>query len=270
MVVETRFEVDGVRYYRTGDRPELCYPSVTAILSRVASDASKKALAQWAINNPGGREAAANRGTAIHHACEDYLRGRIPQLPSELAGFWDGLAPLLDEYSSVLWSEKPLRPNWAHCTGVDGISRVWSHNYGYTGCPDLVGIRQGQVFLADFKTSVAPYCRYYPKDGRERSRFGGWMKFTKCAMQMAAYAIAFEETLGVRVHAGQIMVTTPEITQSFILRGDELDSYKVRWLQKKRKYNQLLEEAGQTPYLLRPTDAIIQAPAMADVTPVAA
>lgn len=268
--METRFEVDGVRYYRTGDRPELCYPSVTAILGAVASEASKKALAQWAINNPGGREAAANRGTIIHKACEDHLRGREVDVPDALTGFWDGMQPLLDEYSSVLWSEKPLRPEWMHCTGIDGISRVWSHNYGYTGCPDLVGIRHGQVFLADFKTSVAPYCRYYPKESRDRSRFGGWTKFTKCALQMAAYAIAFEETLGERIHAGQIMVTTPQVTQSFILRGDELEGFKVRWLQKKRIYNDILEGRGQAPYLLRPVSSSGQPAAMADVTPLAA
>lgn len=265
--METRFEVNGVRYYRTGDKPELCYPSVTAILGAVASDASKKALAQWAINNPGGREAAANRGTVIHKACEDYLRGKQPLVPADLAGFWDGIAPLLDEYSDVLWSEKPLRPEWSHCTGVDGISRVWSHDYGYTGCPDLVGIRGGQVFLADYKSSVAPYCRYYPKESRDRSRFGGWTKFTKCAMQMAAYAIAFEETLGIRVHAGQIIVTTPQITQSFILRGDELESFKVRWLQKKATYNAILEADGKRPWLLRPQQPVTTE---ADRTPIAA
>jgi hypothetical protein len=63
----TRFEIDGVRYYYT-DRADKAYPSVTAILSRTASEASKKALLTWNERNPGGREAAAARGTAIHSA----------------------------------------------------------------------------------------------------------------------------------------------------------------------------------------------------------
>lgn len=197
-------------------------------------------LASWNLRNPGAREAAAERGTIIHKACEDYIRGRSVSVPEEHMPYWNGLAQHLDRYDHFIWSEKPLRPEWSFCVGEDGISRVWSHEHRYCGCPDLVGVRKGVVLLADFKSSVNPYSRYYPREDN-RSQFGGWAKFNKCAIQLGAYAIALEETLGIDVHMAQILVTTPEITQSFLLRGDELNQFRYRWLQKVETYWRMVE-----------------------------
>jgi len=235
----TRFEIDGVRHYRTGDQPDRAYPSVTAILSKTAGAKSQQMLATWNLRNPGARDAAAKRGSIIHAACEDYIRGRPVQVPDELKGYWDGLSQHLDRYDYFIWSEKPLQPQWSFCTGTDGISRIWSHDHRYCGCPDLVGIRRGAAWLADFKSSVGPYSRYYPK-GDNRNLFGGWSKFTKCGIQLGAYAIALEETLGISIDLGQILVTTPELTQSFVLRGDEMDTFRYKWLQKVGEYYRLV------------------------------
>jgi hypothetical protein len=238
----TRFEVDGTRFYRTGDNPDKAYPSVTAILGKTSSDASKRALLSWQAKNPGGLQAAANRGTLVHAACEAYMRGLPVELPPDIQPFWDGLAQHLDRYDSFLWSEKPLQPQWSFCTGGDGISRIWSHKWRYCGCPDLIGIRNGIMILGDFKTSVGPYSRYYPKDRSSRVTFGGWSKWRKCATQLAAYAIASEETLGLHIDAAQILVATPEITQNFMLHGDDLAVYKYKWKQKVRLYYEMLEQ----------------------------
>jgi hypothetical protein len=246
----TRFEIDGVRHYRTGDRPDRAYPSVTAILGKTAGAKAQQTLAQWNLRNPGAREEAANRGSIIHAACEDYIRGRAVNVPPQYQPYWEGLAQHLDRYDYFIWSEKPLRPEWSFCTGDDGISRIWSHQHRYCGCPDLVGIRKGAAWLADFKSSVGPYSRYYPREDN-RSRFGGWSKFQKCGIQLGAYAIALEETLGISVDLGQILVTTPELTQSFVLRGDEMDTFRYKWLQKVGEYYRLValerEAAEQQP-----------------------
>lgn len=235
----TRFEIDGVRHYRTGDRPDCAYPSVTAILGKTAGAKAQQTLAQWNLRNPGAREAAARRGSIIHAACEDYIRGRQVNVPDEFLPYWEGLSQHLDRYDYFIWSEKPLRPEWSYCVGEDGISRIWSHQHRYCGCPDLVGIRKGAAWLADFKSSVGPYSRYYPK-GDNRMLFGGWSKFNKCGIQLGAYAIALEETLGISIDLGQILVTTPEITQSFVLRGDELNTFRYKWLQKVGEYYRLV------------------------------
>lgn len=240
MAQPTRFEINGVRHYRTGDRPDRAYPSVTAILSKTAGARANQALAAWNLRNPGGREAAAQRGSIIHAACEDYIRGRPVQVPQELLPYWEGLSQHLDRYDCFIWSERPLRPEWSFCTGEDDISRIWSHRHKYCGCPDLVGLRRGSAWLADFKSSVGPYSRYYPREDN-RALFGGWSKFNKCGIQLGAYAIALEETLGISIDMGQILVTTPEITQSFLLRGDELDSFRYKWLQRVASYWKMVE-----------------------------
>ena len=72
----TRFEINGERHYRTGDQPDKAYPSVTTILSKCATESSKKALKNWILKNPGGSAAAAKRGSAVHQASEDYIRGK--------------------------------------------------------------------------------------------------------------------------------------------------------------------------------------------------
>jgi hypothetical protein len=235
----TRFEIGGIRYYRTGDDNDAWYPSVTAILGKTSSAASKKALLTWAANNPGAREKAAERGTAVHAAAESYVRGLPIQIQDDYRPFWDGLSTHLDRYDHFIWSEKPLNPQWRYCTGEDGISRVWSHKHGFTGCPDIIGIRNDVVILSDFKTSVNPYCRWYPKED-DRTNFTGWMKFKKCALQLAAYAMASEETLGIQVNACQILVSTPTENQMFFIRGDELEMYKVSWRQRVRQFYELV------------------------------
>ncbi len=239
MSLPTRYEQNGLRYYRAGDNPNKSYPSVTAILGKTASEASKKALLTWSAKNPGGKEAAAERGTAIHAACEAYIRGLPVHVPEAYLPFWRGLAQHLDKYDAFLWSEKPLRPEWKHCVGSDGISRLWSHRYGYSGCPDLIGVRNGVTILVDFKTSNGPYCRWYPKE-HNRGFFGGWRKFYKCSLQLAAYAIASQETLGVNIDAAQILVSTPEIDQSFFLHGDDLQRAECSWLQKVNHFYEIL------------------------------
>lgn len=241
MAVATRFEVDGTRFYRSGDDPNKAYASVTAILGKTASEASKKALRNWDIKHPGGRDAAAARGTAVHYACERYIRGLPTEIPDEYRPFWDGLSKHLDKYDYFIWSEKPLRPEWKFCSGEDGIHRIWSHEHGYAGCPDLIGVRNGVTILADFKTSNQLYCRYYPKDN-DRSNFTGWNKFNKCSVQLAAYALACKETLDLKIDCAQILVSTPESDQSFYLHGDDLIHYRIKWLQKVRKYYELVEQ----------------------------
>ena len=81
-----------------GHRKYLCsglyMPSVTTVLSGTESEKSKAGLRNWNINNPGKLEEAGKRGTAIHHGCENYLRGLDPGVPDEYQDFWKGLSLL--------------------------------------------------------------------------------------------------------------------------------------------------------------------------------
>jgi hypothetical protein len=227
MAGPTRFEINGERHYAT-DVEGKAYPSVTTILGKTASEHAKKMLSNWNAKNPGGKEKAAARGTAIHAAWENYIRGLPINLPDEYLPFWTGLDKHLDKFDHFIWSEKPLKPEWKFCTGSDGISRIWSHQYGFCGCPDLIGYRNSLAILVDFKTSNQPYCRWFPdkKDPSTRQNFGQ----------------AAHETLGVHIDCAQILVSTPEIDQSFLFHGDDLAKYRIKWLQKVRRYRELKAE----------------------------
>jgi hypothetical protein len=241
--VPVRLEINGRRHYQIA--PEIYVPSVTTVLGATATAASKAALNNWLANNPGGREAAAERGTTIHKACEDYIRGRSVSVPPEIHCYWDGLARHLDSYDSFVWSEVPLLPQHRHLVDAEsGIAMVHSLEYRYAGVPDLIALRNGSYFLVDFKTSNNPYCRFYPDEDVTAAggTFGGWMKYLKCATQLAAYKIAIKETLDININRVEILTSTPEITQRFQIHGPELKKFEVKWLQKVRAYQDLVQQ----------------------------
>ncbi|WP_338442389.1 hypothetical protein VZG28_05290 [Synechococcus elongatus IITB4] len=233
----TRITIDGYRHYF--DLEGNPFPSVTTVLSRTASEKSKKSLQSWAEKNPGGMEEASARGTAIHACVEAWIRGVDPD-PGEHGAYWQGLDKHLERYSEFLWSERPLVPEWGHTVGDDGIARVW-HPSGYAGCPDIIAKRGGLVGLLDLKTSVRPYHRWFPRDKKDRTAFSGYMKFRKCATQLAAYSKAIEHTCQQPVDFVGMLVSTPEITQCFILDGQERQKYELVWAQRLAEYQRLVE-----------------------------
>lgn len=234
-----RVHYEGRRYYRISRDPIIWAPSVTTILGATAPARDKAVLENWALRNPGAKEAAAERGTAIHKACEDYIRGRPVIVAPEYQGFWDGMARHLDTFDGFIWSERPLLPQHRHLIDAEsGLAMVHSLKYRFAGTPDLIGLRGGSHVLVDFKTSNGPYSRFFPNEENvdHGATFGGWSKYVKCATQMAAYRIAIKETLGIDCPRCQILVSTPDITQSFQIHGPELRRYEVRWLQKIQKF----------------------------------
>ena len=78
-----RITLNGKRHYTTPlfTGPA---PSVTTIISETASEANKRKLEMWSKANPGVKEKAAERGTAIHFGMEQYLKGnKEPEIPTE-------------------------------------------------------------------------------------------------------------------------------------------------------------------------------------------
>lgn len=148
---DTRLTINGSRHYKT---PFGALPSVTTILS--ATGGNKAALERWAKKNPGGREAAAARGTKVHSLMEEYLLG-IEKNPviedEEIAQFWDGLPENLDKLGRVIWAENPVGDAFPWTMGGDGISRVWhpgvkeEETWGWAGAPDIVAEYKGKIVL---------------------------------------------------------------------------------------------------------------------------
>ena len=232
-----------------GHRKYLCsglyLPSVTTVLSGTETEKSKAGLRNWQINNPGALEQAATRGTAIHLACENYLRGIDPGVPEEYQDFWTGMSQYLDWFDTIHWSERPLRRDWNHLRSDDKeVAYVWSLEHKFAGCPDLVGEIGGVRVIADFKTSNAPYMSSFPDKG-DRVGFGGYRKFQKCSQQMAAYRLALEERTGFKCDVALIIVATPETSQAIFIDGDQMDLAEARFVKRCAQFHELYPPEAQ-------------------------
>jgi len=241
---DTRLTINGSRHYKT---PYGALPSVTTILS--ATGENKAALERWAKKNPGGREAAAARGTKVHSLMEEYLLGinKNPVIEDEeIAQFWNGLPENLDKLGRVLWAENPVGDAFPWTMGGDGISRVWhpgvkeGEQWGWAGAPDIVAEYKNKVVLGDLKTSNGLYFSRWPGPETLKSEYGmkraGFMKYQKCMMQMGAYAMALEHTVGIIPEILMIFVATRERSQVFAVQGGTIDKYKQKWLDAVEKY----------------------------------
>ena len=156
---------------------------------------------------------------------------------------------ILDQFQEVIWAETPLYEKHQFALSSDGIGRVWGRDEEerpWVGSPDIIGVAGNKLTLADLKTSVKPYCRWWPKDLEKgstewRDRLGGYMKFNKCCLQLGAYALGIEQTLNMKVQQAAILVSTPENTQLFKISRRHLDSCQEKWLKVVDEYYKQLE-----------------------------
>ena len=246
-----RITLNGKRHYTT-PLAQGAAPSVTTILSQTASEANKQKLEMWSKNNPGVKEAAAKRGTAIHYGMECYCKKIEHEVPEEYADFWTGMPGILDQFEEFIWAESPLLEKHQFTVGSDDVARVWGcddEGRAWAGAPDIIGVVGGKLTLADLKTSVKPYSRKWPKDLEKgspewRDLLGGHMKFKKTCKQLAAYDLSIEQTLGMRVQQAAILVSTPVRTQVFKISRRFLDMLRVDWLALVAEYYAQVDEYG--------------------------
>jgi len=249
----TRITLNGRRHYTT-PLPSGPAPSVTTIISQTASEANKRKLEMWSKNNPGVKEAAAERGTAIHYGMEQYLKGnKTPDIPEEYKDFWAGMPPILDQFQEVLWAETPVDPRFNFTIGADDVARVWGcdrEGRAWAGAPDIIAVANNKLTLADLKTSVKPDSRKWPKDLEKgspewRDLLGGHMKFKKTCKQLAAYDLAIQQTLGMTVQQAAILVSTPTRTQVFKISRNFLNLLRTDWYRLVEEYYKQVEEMDE-------------------------
>mgnify|MGYP003112601497 CR=1 FL=1 len=251
---DTRISINGARHYKTPYGP---LPSVTTILS--ATSGNKAALERWAKKNPGGKEAAAARGTKVHLLMEEFLLGveRNPIIKDpEIAEFWNGLPENLEKLENIVWAENPVNSDdYGWTLGGDGVSRVWhpgaveGKNWGWAGTPDIVAEYKGKVILGDLKTSNGPYYARWPSSDTPKNQYGmkraGFMKYSKCQMQMAAYALALEHTIKIIPEICMTFVATRDQVQVFAIQKGTIEKYKNKWLTNVKKYYEEILPAEQ-------------------------
>jgi hypothetical protein len=256
-VSQTRLTLNGLRHYNCAGVPKPL-PSVTSILSATQNEETQKKLAHWNLANPGALEKAAERGTWIHAATENYIRGLQVKPPAEYQPYWNDVPEKLDELlegGKVLWSESPYNaPHWNSYVGDDGVGRL--HYYdekteqGYAGCPDLIyKDSNGEIVLADFKTSTSPYSLRFPPAKSnlpadvKKALIGGVFKARKTSLQLAAYSLAAKHCLGLEIDKTRIIVSTPlpeYSVQVFSFSKLDLEKHTKQWLEVvKDFYNKL-------------------------------
>ena len=247
-----RITLNGKRHYTTPlfTGPA---PSVTTIISETASEQNKRKLEMWSKANPGVKEKAAERGTAIHYGMEQYLKGnKEPEISDDYAEFWNGMPKILDQFGEVLWAESPVLDSFKFTLGADEVARVWGcdeEGRAWAGAPDIIGFVNDKLTLADLKTSVKPYSRKWPKEYEKGSKewrdlLGGYMKFKKTCKQLAAYDLGIQQTLNVKVDQAAILVSTPLRTQVFKISRKFLDSLQKDWFKVVKEYYKQIENCN--------------------------
>ena len=174
---------DGVRLYETPEGNK--YPSITTVLSV----RNKKGLFEWRkrvgddVANYVARK-AANRGTAVHHMCEDYLNNDFDEEKHKKKFLPYVLFNQLRE--SVL---RKVNDIYSQEAGL------YSDKYKVAGRVDCIAEYDGELSIIDFKTS-----------SKERS--DEWNE--SYYIQASAYAEMFEERTGIAINQVVILVVTED------------------------------------------------------------
>ena len=161
--------LDGKRYYTLPDGTKLT--SVTTVLGAMKKDAImawRKRVGEAEANRVSKK--ATGRGTNVHTLCERYLNnedmGTI--MPDALEMFLS-LKPLLNKINNIHYQEQAL----------------WSKQLGLAGRVDCIGEYNGVLSIIDFKTSRKIKTKVQIED---------------YFWQTAAYALMYEEMIGVPIH----------------------------------------------------------------------
>lgn len=218
--MESHTSADGKRVYYTPFGPA---PSVTTIISSLPHpglDAWRERVGDEEADRV--CEEAKLIGTHMHDMLEAYLRGQT--------------------YERQMTPEDSMAAKMFRCVrmlGLRGLQEVWGLEVGvychdlWAGTTDLVGVYEGVPSIIDYKTSIFWKRDEYIEDYR---------------YQIAAYAIAHEEMLGSEfaIKQGIILISTrpnvqygiPPKLQKVVIREDELQSYKLKWMDIVEEYHQ--------------------------------
>jgi len=183
------------RFYETPNGK--LYPSITTVLNKK----KMQGISEWRkkvgedVANYIART-AANRGTKVHHMCEDFLNNNFDEevhkknfLPYVL---FSQMKPILmQKVNNILAQECSLYTNKYKVAGrVDCIAK-------YDGVPSII----------DFKTST-------------KERNDDWNE--SYYIQASAYAEMFEERTGIPINQIVILVVTEDgVVQEFIKQKDK-------------------------------------------------
>jgi|TARA_R110000803_G_scaffold151886_1_gene216920 CRISPR/Cas system-associated exonuclease Cas4 (RecB family) len=222
-----RSSIEGKRHYEvTGEKLKL--PSVTTILSATESKAKQQSLEAWRIR-VGHANAlkittdAASRGTTMHAIVEGYLLKK-PRLDLTANG------EHAHKMANIL-IEKAIQ---GRLTDVYGIEPTLYKKGSYAGAADFIGLHDGIPIIGDWKQSNKPK--------REE-----WLRDTY-RLQLAAYALAFEDMFGEPINKGVNFICTKDfLFQEIGWDGNDFAAAKDEWLKKVDQYYELQSKKTLIP-----------------------
>lgn len=213
----SRESVDGKRHYCLPDGSKV--PSVTTILDKTKSEESKRALQNWrrSVGEQRAQEItteAASRGTRMHKWLETYVKDGDMGVP--------GTNPFSKQSHAM-----------ANIIVFEGLGKNVSEYWGvevpvyysglYAGTTDCIGVWKGQPAILDFKQTNKPKKREWIED---------------YFMQLAAYALAHNDTHGTDIKTGVILMCSANNEyQEFVIEGSEFESYTHKWLERVEAYH---------------------------------
>ena len=212
------------RFYETPDGK--LYPSITTVLST----RNKKGLFEWRkkvgneVSNYVART-SANRGTAVHHMCEDYLNNYPIDWPDKWKEHEKKFLPycLFKQLKKTVL-EKIDNIRSQECT-------LFSSKYRVAGRVDCIAEYDGELSIIDFKTSTKERNDEYNEN---------------YYIQAAAYAEMFEEQTGTPIEQIVILVVTEDgVVQEFVKKKydyiplliESIDNFTKDWIAENDKLN---------------------------------
>lgn len=199
-----RVEIDGVRYYDTGEGK---YPSVTTITGILSKDsilAWRKRVGEEEANRVSSR--ASKRGTQIHSLCENYLKYEEAEPSIFDAQMFNSLKPILNNIDNIHALESPL----------------YSHKLKVAGTVDCIAEYNGVLSVIDFKTS-----------GRikQRDDIHGYF------MQTSAYSYLFYERTKIAVSQIVIIIGVDNEPPSVFL--ESVKPWLPKFIDVRNKFKEL-------------------------------
>ena len=197
---------DGRRYVTLDGN---AYPSVTTVLSIL----NEESIAKWRArvgeeeaNRIGNR--ATTRGTAVHSLIEKYLKnepdcreGFLPHVIQSL----ENLKPLLDKHVTKVYAQEvPL----------------YSDHLKLAGTCDAVVEWDGVPTIVDWKTSRRP---------KKKANIGNYF------MQLAAYAVMWEERTGMPIQNTRIVMDVDDFHP--VMYKETRDSWIDKLIETRDEYN---------------------------------
>ena len=207
----TTKNINRKRFYQTPEGK--LYPSITTVLQKQ----KMKGLMEWRakvgddVANYIART-AANRGTKVHHMCEDFLNNNFDEethkknfLPYMLFG---QIKPILMQKVNNIFAQE---------------CGLYTDKYKVAGRVDCIAEYKNTPSIIDFKTST-------------KERNDDWNE--SYYIQASAYAEMFEERTGIEINQIVILVVTEDgIVQEFIktkhdylpLLVEVIDDFTTDW-----------------------------------------